>query len=125
MRSPLLAIDDIARICHEANRGYQAAVPTPGIPVADAWQDFPESQKAAVRSGVSKALAGETPEQLHQSWCGFKIADGWVYGEVKDADRKTHPCLVVYAELPESQKLKDYLFQGIVTALSTPASVSV
>jgi len=54
---------------------------------------------------------------LHESWCDFKRADGWVFGEVKDAGAKTHPCLVPYAELPEEQKIKDHLFSAIVTAL--------
>lgn len=47
-----------------------------------------------------------------------KVNDGWVYGEVKDADKKTHPCIVPYNELPEFQKKKDHLFIAIVKALS-------
>lgn len=70
------------------------------------------------REGVEKALDGATPEDLHQSWCDFKAADGWVYGEVKDAEAKTHPCLVPYEELPEEQRIKDDLFKAVVGALS-------
>lgn len=46
-----------------------------------------------------------------------KIEDGWVYGDEKDTEKKTHPCLVPYEELPEFQKKKDALFQAIVDAL--------
>jgi uncharacterized protein YodC (DUF2158 family) len=46
-----------------------------------------------------------------------KIAEGWVYGETKDSEKKTHPCLVSYDELPEFQKKKDALFCAIVDSL--------
>lgn len=32
-----------------------------------------------------------------------KIADGWKYGEAKDPEAKTHPCLVPFDKLPEFQ----------------------
>ena len=41
----------------------------------------------------------------------------WSYGEVKDAEAKTHPCLIPYDQLPEFQKAKDKLFVAIVDAL--------
>ena len=46
-----------------------------------------------------------------------KINDGWVYGEVKDAEKKTHPCIVPFEELPEFQQKKDALFCAIVDSL--------
>lgn len=57
------------------------------------------------------------PEDQHKSWCDAKISDGWKYGDVKDAEAKTHPCLVDYSELPAEQQAKDHLFTGIVTQL--------
>ncbi|MCC3276386.1 hypothetical protein LJ753_10945 [Arthrobacter sp. zg-Y20] len=108
--------EQIAHVCHEANRALQVIqkdpAPSPG------WEDAPEWQKASAVEGVEKALAGETPEQLHQSWCDFKVADGWAYGKTKDADQKTHPCLVPYSELPADQRIKDELFQAIVRSLA-------
>ena len=53
----------------------------------------------------------------HNSWMEEKINDGWVYGDVKDAEKKTHPCIVPFDELPEFQKKKDGLFCAIVDAL--------
>lgn len=106
----------IARICHEANRAVQIETGDPAV--SPRWDDAPEWQRASAIEGVEKAQAGATPEQLHESWCEFKRADGWVFGEVKDADAKTHPCLVPYRELPPEQRAKDALFQAIVQALS-------
>jgi len=43
-----------------------------------------------------------------------KRDDGWVYGEVKDPERKTHPCMVPYDDLPIEQRAKDTLFGATV-----------
>jgi len=45
-----------------------------------------------------------------------KVDSGWVYGEVKDVEKKTHPCIVPYEQLPVEQQSKDYIFKGIVDA---------
>ena len=52
-----------------------------------------------------------TPEQQHNNWVHFKRADGWKYGPEKDFERKEHPCLVPYSELPEIQQRKDSVFR--------------
>lgn len=109
--------EQIARVCHEANRGYQAAVPTPEIPVASPWDDFPADQQEGVIRGVQSAIEGAEPEELHELWCVDKASNGWVHGPAKDTVGKTHPCLVPYAELPEAQRIKDRLFMAIVLAL--------
>lgn len=43
----------------------------------------------------------------HDVWAQGRIAEGWVYGEEKNSERKTTPCLVPYDELPESEKEYD------------------
>lgn len=48
-----------------------------------------------------------TPAQNHENWMKMKQLQGWVYGDVKDFDKKTHPDLVPYDELPEVEQLKD------------------
>lgn len=109
-------VDTIARVAHDANRALQLATadPAPSPP----WEEAPAWQRNSARDGVAKALDGATPEQLHNSWCEFKLADGWAHGEVKDPARRTHPCLVPYEQLPEEQRAKDTLFHSIVSALS-------
>lgn len=106
--------EQIARVCHEANRGYCDAL---GDRTQVAFDDAPEWQRESAVAGVDVALQGATPEQLHESWTAAKVADGWVYGERKDPVNKTHPCLVPYAELPAAQKVKDALFNAIVAVL--------
>ncbi len=109
---------EIARVCHEANRALQQVqgdpAPSPG------WDDAPAWQRDSAVEGVEVALRGASAEELHESWCATKRADGWTYGAVKDADAKTHPCLVPYDQLPDEQRLKDQLFANVVSALSAP-----
>jgi len=114
-------IISIARICHEANRAIQIVTgdPAPSAP----WDQAEYWQQGSAIEGVQKALDGETAEQLHESWCAYKEAEGWVYGLVKDAVAKTHPCLVSYDALPDEQKAKDHVFAAIVAALREPAPV--
>lgn len=111
----MIDIEEIAEVCHEANRALQLLAgedPSPHFREAPSWQID------SALEGVSAALEGQTSEQLHESWCRYKIADGWVYGKVKDAAAKTHPCLVPYPELPVKQRLKDAVFRGIVAAFT-------
>ncbi|ORJ92621.1 hypothetical protein A6F55_23780 [Prescottella equi] len=108
---------DIARVCHEANRAIQIILSDPAV--SPGWDDAPEWQRESAIEGVEKALAGATSEQLHESWRRHKLADGWTYGETKDAVAKTHPCLVAYGQLPEMQRRKDAVFGAIVAALTS------
>lgn len=81
------------------------------------WEDAPEWQKNSVRQGVKLALEGATPEQSHASWLALKESEGWVYGESKDVDKKSHPCMVPYADLPEAQRRKDALYLSVVKSM--------
>ena len=111
--------EQIARVVHEANAALQFIQedPAPSPP----WNAAPAWQRESAIEGVRRSRNGETPRQLHQSWCDEKYAAGWVYGQVKDPDRKTHPCLVPYDQLPPGQRDKDHLFTAIVLALSVQA----
>jgi len=44
---------------------------------------------------------------VHEVWASSRIAEGWKYGAIRDDERKEHPCLVPYSELPESEKEYD------------------
>jgi hypothetical protein len=96
-----------ARTAHEVNRAYCAGL---GDTSQVAWEDAPVWQRDSAVDGVFGVLNGNTPEESHELWMRAKIADGWVYGPTKDADAKTHPCLVPYDQVPEPQRLKDALF---------------
>lgn len=116
---------EIARVAHQANRELQRTQAWQpytgnGVGVAPPWDKARQELRDSVLDGVRHALAHPelTPEQSHENWLRFKQADGWVYGPVKSDDRKIHPCLLPYDQLPEDQKVKDRLFLAIVRALA-------
>lgn len=106
---------EIARVCHEANRAVQQVL---GEPENPPWEYLSADLRESTLKGVEAALAGAGPEALHASWCEERIAGGWVYGETKDPEAKTHPCLVRYSELPAEQRVKDHVFGAVVAAMS-------
>lgn len=52
-------------------------------------------------------LTEKIAENVHDVWAAGRIAEGWTYGEKKDAERKTTPLLIPYSKLPESEKEYD------------------
>lgn len=108
---------DIARVCHEINRAYCAALGDHSQP---AWDDAPDWQRQSAVTGVEFTIANPDagPSASHDSWLAEKQRDGWTYGPVKDPEKKEHPCFVPYDQLPLEQKVKDYLFQAVVRSIS-------
>jgi hypothetical protein len=49
-------------------------------------------------------LTERLAENVHDLWATARLKDGWSYGPQRDDKHKTHPCLIRYAELPESEK---------------------
>jgi hypothetical protein len=108
----------LAVFCHSAWYAYTVqGLGEEGEP----WETAPTWQKESILEGVAlwnklykdnpEVTRGEflalSAEASHQNWMACKLKDGWCYGSVKDPSKKTHPCLVSYEELPESQRKKD------------------
>ena len=110
-------IINIAKVCHEANKSYCETI---GDFSQVSWDEAPQWQKDSAIIGVRFHLGdpNSKPEDSHVSWSKEKIEQGWIYGEVKDPEKKTHPCLVPYNKLPKEQQLKDHLFLSIVRSLT-------
>lgn len=53
------------------------------------------------------SLTERLAERTHDVWAAGRIREGWRYGVERDDARKLHPCLIPYAELPESEKQFD------------------
>ena len=105
-------VESLARICHEANRALCATL---GDMTQDPWETAPGWQVDSAKKGVAFHLAAErSASDSHDAWMDEKFNQGWHHGAVKDAEKKTHPALVPYKDLPGDQKFKDYVFRGIV-----------
>lgn len=100
-------IEFLARMCHEANARYCEMIGDPFL----VWEQFSEERKQGVRDAVVSCVSvGADPRTLHEKWVESLLALGWKYGEVKDEEAKTHPCLVDYDLLSAAQKVKDLIF---------------
>lgn len=52
-------------------------------------------------------LVEQMSRNTHDIWAETRINQGWTYGGQRDDNKKTHPCLVDYDALDESEKLYD------------------
>lgn len=106
----------IAPYCHEMNRVWCAYH---GDNSQKSWNEAEQWQRDSAIKGVEFRLANPDAAESaqHDAWSADKVEEGWVYGKIKDAEAKTHPCLVPFDQLPEFQQKKDKLFCAIVDAL--------
>jgi ryanodine receptor 2 len=63
-------------------------------------------------------LTERLAENAHDLWAVQRMKDGWTYGGKRDDGAKKHPCLVPYADLPDSEKRYDR-----IAAMQTLAAV--
>lgn len=54
-----------------------------------------------------KELVEEMSKNVHEVWAETRIKQGWKYGEQRNDELKTHPCLIPYEELSEKEKEYD------------------
>jgi hypothetical protein len=111
-----LKIELIAKTAHEVNKAFCEGL---GDTSQVSWEEAPLNIKSSAIDGVKSIIDGKVvnPGDSHKNWLEFKKNDGWVYGEVKDLEKKTHPCFVSYDELKPEDKIKDLLFVEVVKTL--------
>lgn len=114
--TPSSEVINIAKVCHQANKAYCEANDDQ---TQKDWDEAEEWQRQSAINGVIFKLMNQDAghDAQHNSWMKEKVDGGWVYGEVKDAEAKTHPCIVPFDQLPLFQQKKDALFCAIVDAL--------
>lgn len=113
----------IAMVAHQANKAWcqvNGDNSQPDWDLAEDWQR--ESAINGVKFRIENPGAGH--DAMHNNWMKEKVEDGWVFGEIKDPDAKTHPCIVPFEQLPVFQQKKDALFSSIVDALQPPTVIS-
>lgn len=110
-------LERIARVCHEANRSHCEAI---GDMSQKSWDEAEQWQRDSAIKGVAFRINNpNAPESAqHDAWMADKIADGWIYGEEKNAELKTHHCIVPFEQLPYNQQLKDKIFCNIVDVMT-------
>lgn len=66
--------------------------------------------------GLTETLAKNT----HDTWARGRLAEGWTYGHERNDVQKTHPCLIPYESLPESERQydRDTAMQALKTVIA-------
>lgn len=54
-----------------------------------------------------EALIEQIARNVHEVWALSRKSQGWTCGAERNDEKKTHPCLVPYDELPEVEKQYD------------------
>ena len=106
----------IARIAYKVNKAYCESL---GDTSQVSWEDLTKQEKSNLVNGVDCHLKNPNvgAKSSHESWCEEKISQGWVVGEIRIPETKTHPNLVPFDQLPKEQQVKDYIFRAVVDAL--------
>jgi hypothetical protein len=71
------------------------------------YQPRPIDTRAVALSDDLEALVERLSESIHDNWAQRRLMEGWRHGRTRDDASKTHPDLVPYAELPETEKEYD------------------
>jgi len=110
------AVVAAARAAHEANRVLCEAL---GQSHYGSWEECPQEIRDSVLSGVEEVRKhpGRTPRESHQAWADWKRAQGWKAGPEKSVERKEHPNLVPFEELPVAEQSKDSIFLAVTRAV--------
>lgn len=109
-------ITEIAVVAHEINMSFCQSI---GDDSQVAWDNAHDWQRSAAIEGVKFHLDNPdaTPSSSHEKWMADKIEQGWKYGLTKDGEKKEHPAILPYDQLPTEQKSKDFLFKQVVHSL--------
>lgn len=113
-------IEQVAEVAHETIRAACWAAGDRTVPTwyeANAWMRVLTIQSVE-KQLVHRERFGHFPDAAatHDNWRMELLKDGWKWGPVKDAEKKEHPCLVMYQERPFEQRVKDHLFAAVVRA---------
>lgn len=115
---------EIAAVCHEANRELTRILKD--VPLQAHWDECSEDMKASALVGVEWRINNpDAPASAsHEVWVQERLSKGWILGPERSNEKKTHPALIPYAQLPPGVQLKDKVFVSIILALrDVPAPV--
>ncbi len=108
--------EKIASICYAAARVVGASAGQ-DIPV---WSRANANEKLWIRGSVACCLKEPEAslEARHQRWTTAMDLAEWKHGKVLDYEKKIHPYLVPFLELPGEERFRRQLIEAIVLSCS-------
>ncbi|MCA9468175.1 MAG: hypothetical protein KC643_22420 [Nitrospira sp.] len=72
--------------------------------IMDHYQPRPIDTDSVLLPDELLELTEKLAENSHDHWAKLRMEQGWTWGEERNDSKKTHPDLVPYQDLPESEK---------------------
>jgi hypothetical protein len=112
------SVDAIAGVCYEANRAWCRELH--GHCDQPEWENAPSWLRDLVINDVRYHLRNPNASAAvtHKAWMSGRLLAGWSWGPVEDLGTKQDPCLLDFTKLPPDQRLRVYLFLGVVHGLT-------
>ncbi|WP_069472575.1 RyR domain-containing protein [Candidatus Marithrix sp. Canyon 246] len=95
---------DLTETYRDANRGAADHITVKLASLAYWIPEDPSNWSQTVDLTENQELLAKLE---HKRWYAERRLNGWQYGTTRDDNRKIHPCLVPYEQLPEDEKQKD------------------
>ncbi|MFC5909911.1 RyR domain-containing protein [Streptacidiphilus monticola] len=73
-------------------------------PAPGEWKPRPVDTSGVRLPPELNGLVEVLAENVHDTWAARRLADGWTWGPSRDDRTLTHPMLIPYRELPETEK---------------------
>lgn len=77
------------------------------LPEKDVRELTPETCREAAEKWKTAPDREPFRHNEHERWMRFFLLYNWRYGPEKNSEKRTHPCLVPYADLPAPEREKD------------------
>ena len=116
-------IEICARIAYEANRSCALAIDGGDFPPP--WDATGDWLQKNWQTAVASVLSGDCPEQRHRAFVEKMTKEGWKYGPETDAEKKEHPDIVLYADLPPDRRLKNQVYADVILAVGRALGLPV
>lgn len=99
-----------------ALHGATQVFPRPDGSCPVTWAQLTDADKERSVRALEELLDSDprTPEGYHQLWWDLKIEAGWSHGEIYCDKNLTHPCLVPFDQLTETEQIKDKIWGALV-----------
>ena len=109
-----LTAEEIGMLLHRVT----SYIPRPDGSKSNGWEYLTYEQQSHSINAVREIYSNseKSAEELHELWMKPLIEHGWKVGEYS-SENKTHPCLVPFDKLPESEVVKDRIWQYLTEAL--------
>ena len=79
--------------------------------------DADKDNRVTLMSETVPDIKKISAKKMHDMWVDQQAKEGWKYGESYDKKKKTHPCIVSWAELPDLEKAKDAMYLAVIKAM--------